>query len=241
MLKFFRTIRKKLIEEDNVRKYLLYAVGEILLVVIGILIALQVNNWNEQRKTLNNVNQTIQEIRSNLYQDLNRLESQQQFAEDLINNINILQNKGSTMPLDSLDVRMDMMHRVTSFNPNTLGYEKLAGVDLPTVVPDTLINCISAYYTEFGEGLNNTSFDGLILYSVNQYRNYMIERGFLATGGWIPTQDLYKLRDMLNDPEFKGIMRNSQYNRRIQLFGFAEAKQDISRCLKIIDNHLGNN
>ena len=49
MLKFFRTIRKKLIEEDNVRKYLLYAIGEILLVVIGILIALQVNNWNEER------------------------------------------------------------------------------------------------------------------------------------------------------------------------------------------------
>ncbi|MDZ7805794.1 MAG: DUF6090 family protein [Gracilimonas sp.] len=49
MLKFFRTIRKKLIEEDNVRKYLLYAIGEILLVVIGILIALQVNNWNEDR------------------------------------------------------------------------------------------------------------------------------------------------------------------------------------------------
>ncbi len=51
MLRFFRTIRKKLIEEDNVRKYLLYAIGEILLVVIGILIALQVNNWNEERKT----------------------------------------------------------------------------------------------------------------------------------------------------------------------------------------------
>ena len=50
MLKFFRTIRKKLIEQDNVRKYLLYAIGEILLVVIGILIALQINNWNETRK-----------------------------------------------------------------------------------------------------------------------------------------------------------------------------------------------
>ncbi len=50
MLKFFRTIRKKLIDEGNVRKYLLYAIGEILLVVIGILIALQVNNWNEERK-----------------------------------------------------------------------------------------------------------------------------------------------------------------------------------------------
>ncbi len=53
MLKFFRTIRKKFIEEDNVRKYLLYAIGEILLVVIGILIALQVNTWNEIRKIAN--------------------------------------------------------------------------------------------------------------------------------------------------------------------------------------------
>jgi len=62
MLKFFRTIRKKLIEEDNVRKYLLYAIGEILLVVIGILIALQVNNWNEERKKTNRENQLLAQL-----------------------------------------------------------------------------------------------------------------------------------------------------------------------------------
>jgi len=50
MLRFFRQIRKTLIEQDNIRKYLLFAIGEILLVVIGIFIALQVNNWNEERK-----------------------------------------------------------------------------------------------------------------------------------------------------------------------------------------------
>ena len=50
MLRFFRHIRKQLMEQNKVSTYLLYAIGEILLVVIGILIALQVNNWNEQRK-----------------------------------------------------------------------------------------------------------------------------------------------------------------------------------------------
>ena len=50
MLTFLRKIRKLLIEPGNARKYLLYAVGEIALVVIGILIALQINNWNEWRK-----------------------------------------------------------------------------------------------------------------------------------------------------------------------------------------------
>jgi hypothetical protein len=50
MLRFFRNIRKKLAAENKVAKYLRYAIGEIFLVVIGILIALQINNWNENRK-----------------------------------------------------------------------------------------------------------------------------------------------------------------------------------------------
>lgn len=49
MLKFFRRIRRKLIDEGNLKRYLIYAIGEILLVVIGILIALQVNNSNQKR------------------------------------------------------------------------------------------------------------------------------------------------------------------------------------------------
>ena len=51
MLTLLRRIRKSLIESGSARKYLLYAIGEILLVMIGILLALQVNNWNEERKT----------------------------------------------------------------------------------------------------------------------------------------------------------------------------------------------
>jgi hypothetical protein len=50
MLTFFRKIRKSLIDSSAARKYFLYAIGEIALVVIGILIALQINNWNENRK-----------------------------------------------------------------------------------------------------------------------------------------------------------------------------------------------
>ena len=49
MIKFFRKIRRKLIDEGNLKRYLLYAFGEIFLVVIGILIALQINNWNQNR------------------------------------------------------------------------------------------------------------------------------------------------------------------------------------------------
>ena len=50
MIKFFRKIRQNLLSEGKTGKYLKYAIGEIVLVVIGILIALQINNWNENRK-----------------------------------------------------------------------------------------------------------------------------------------------------------------------------------------------
>lgn len=50
MIKFFRKVRQRLLSENKFTKYLLYAFGEIILVVIGILLALQINNWNDQRK-----------------------------------------------------------------------------------------------------------------------------------------------------------------------------------------------
>jgi len=50
MIKFFRKIRQNMIKENKASKYLLYAIGEIALVVIGILIAISINNWNENNK-----------------------------------------------------------------------------------------------------------------------------------------------------------------------------------------------
>jgi hypothetical protein len=52
MINFFRKIRQQLLTDNKISKYLLYALGEIVLVVIGILIALQINNWNENQKAV---------------------------------------------------------------------------------------------------------------------------------------------------------------------------------------------
>jgi hypothetical protein len=67
MINFLRKIRKKLADENKPMKYLRYAIGEIVLVVIGILIALQINNWNENRKE----GIIAREIYENLLLDIN--------------------------------------------------------------------------------------------------------------------------------------------------------------------------
>ncbi len=73
MIKFFRRIRQKLLTENKFSKYLLYAIGEIVLVVIGILIALQINNWNQQRLNRNKEVTYLLELKASLELDANEV------------------------------------------------------------------------------------------------------------------------------------------------------------------------
>ena len=65
----FNNMRKSLIPAEGAKKYLLYAIGEILLVVIGIVIALQINNWNEERKDQKFENEILTLLDRNLLDD----------------------------------------------------------------------------------------------------------------------------------------------------------------------------
>jgi hypothetical protein len=73
MIPFFRKLRKQLSDDNKPLKYMRYAIGEIVLVVIGILIALQINNWNEERKTILREKSKIQSIYMDLKNDLKKL------------------------------------------------------------------------------------------------------------------------------------------------------------------------
>ena len=75
MLTFLRRIRKGLLNGNRTSRYLLYAIGEIALVVIGILIALQINNWNEKRKRNNLEVETLKEIGLSLESNLDYIEA----------------------------------------------------------------------------------------------------------------------------------------------------------------------
>ena len=81
MITLFRRIRKQLMEQSKVTSYILYAIGEVLLVVIGILIALQVNNWNEQRKTANTEEQLLTQLQEDVELLLSELETDMAYLQ----------------------------------------------------------------------------------------------------------------------------------------------------------------
>ncbi len=93
MIKFFRKIRQKLLSKNKFSKYLIYAIGEIVLVVIGILIALQINNWNEYDKNQALAQKYLKLIKSDLELDIEHFETlnkgltQQAMKIDSIENI----------------------------------------------------------------------------------------------------------------------------------------------------------
>ena len=74
MIKFFRKIRQKTLTENKFGKYLTYAIGEIILVVIGILIALSINNWNERRNQERALKNIYAMIADDLEQDIKKIE-----------------------------------------------------------------------------------------------------------------------------------------------------------------------
>ncbi|WOJ93769.1 DUF6090 family protein [Congregibacter variabilis] len=74
MIRFFSTIRYRLIDEGRASQYLGYAAGEVLLVILGILIALQINNWNETRKAVENSRTLLSEFRKDLATDVGGIE-----------------------------------------------------------------------------------------------------------------------------------------------------------------------
>ena len=128
MLRIFRNIRQKLAAENKVMAYLRYAIGEILLVVIGILIALQVNNWNENRKEhlieikyLKNLKHDLQSDSTDLVYYKNIRVGQANAARELIE-LAKTKNVSDVFKLDSLYTTVALWWE---FVPNNNTFEEL--------------------------------------------------------------------------------------------------------------------
>ena len=132
MIKFFRKIRYDLMEKNKTGKYFKYAIGEILLVVIGILIALQINNWNENR--INNLKETaiLATIHKEFKQNKKQLDSvvyghkiAYRSCSKIISLFPI-RSKPEPAVLDSLSVQLFNSYGGVTFNPSQTSINALS-------------------------------------------------------------------------------------------------------------------
>ncbi|MDX1702448.1 MAG: DUF6090 family protein, partial [Melioribacteraceae bacterium] len=134
MLTFFRKIRKKLLGTANTSKYILYAVGEIALVVIGILIALQINNWNERNKTRAKEYQALSEILSDLDVSITSLNhilyTDENNIEQAIYSLNVvLEHLNNSTPYhDSLSLHFRNVFNYPDVDLKSSGFESLTSM-----------------------------------------------------------------------------------------------------------------
>ena len=148
MIKFFRHIRQQLISENKTGKYLKYAIGEIILVVIGILIALQINNWNENRKAQKLEAQIYTELKSDLLQTRNDMKntiskhkeifkSSQQLVTDIYDKKSNSQKIYESLTTSSVEFQII---------PKTSAFENLKNIGLNTLSNDSLRIAITNLY-----------------------------------------------------------------------------------------------
>ena len=148
MITFFRRIRQSLLSQKRLTQYLLYALGEIVLVVIGILLALQINNWNEERKESKAIKDVLIEIREDLLQDQVEFMRAIAIRKDDLNAqkriIEVLETNGSLNERVISD-----LGRINLSRPIFLvskGYELLKELKLGTLKDKKLRILLTKYY-----------------------------------------------------------------------------------------------
>ena len=140
MLRIFRRIRQRLLSTNKAQSYFLYAIGEILLVVLGILIALQINNWNELKKSKVLERELLEQFRADLRADISSVKQVNYWYGQAGNACEILiKHMKERLPYhDSLALYFDLWVDFESFslnsgaisNLNSRGVEMVRNTDL---------------------------------------------------------------------------------------------------------------
>lgn len=152
-MRFFNNIRHKLLNESKTGNYIKYAIGEIFLVVIGILIALQINNWNEERKNHLLESDYYFKLLEDVDQDGSEIQNQIDINQDRIDNsnkfISLLQQPNFTQQ-DVMQVMLGSVSKTTfTFQPSKAAFEDLKSSGNLGLLRDLAIkNKLITYYTK---------------------------------------------------------------------------------------------
>jgi len=196
MIKFFRRIRKQLLTNNNFSKYLLYAIGEIVLVVIGILIALQLNIQTEQAKEKQATRELLTGIRADMQLEAERIAYLKDYYSAIMDGIQkmIRHHQGEeTYPNDELGQYFLATVEFRKFSKFNTNYQTLYGSGLLQEIEDQELaeNIIRYYNVQFLE------------WSLEIYQQKALNFNFNQATCFEPLDKLQAQANYVNIPDFR--------------------------------------
>lgn len=260
MIKFFRHIRQNLLMENlpagqagKTTKYFKYAIGEIVLVVIGILIALSINNWNENRKLQQREVQILEEIKSDLFQTKKDIEEAVASHKEVLGS--------SKYVLDAIHLKMPYSDSIYGgfadasqefeIVPKTSGFENLKTIGLNTISNDSLriaiSNIFQLRFTRLQNDMRSKGTEFNIQSMLFPYQDKYFEVDFSKTRKiprkYSDTLNIFslKIRDydtFLKDTEVFKILQLTTFIRSTIVEDEMEVVEKIDQVVKSIDQEL---
>ncbi len=165
MISFFRKLRQRLLAGNQLSKYLLYALGEILLVVIGILIALQINNWNEYRKDRISELSFLTNLGHDLQNDIGLLDEIVSLDSSILDDLRFTQHDLLNLE-DIEEVRFtNSRFKYRFFIPNKTTYENITSSGkIGLIQNDSIVELWMSYYRT-AQTIRETTDESLKNYS----------------------------------------------------------------------------
>ena len=236
MIKFFRKIRQNLLSKGKTGKYFKYAIGEIILVVIGILIALSINNWNEQRKFREFEIFTLKEVKNNLKNDSVQI---QMILQDRRSVAKSLQNL-SNMDFESTDT-MQLANEIRNiwgfdrFFPNRNGYEALKSRGFQ-ISNTNLRNVLGKYY-ENDLAKVSASIRDIETAFVNDF-NPIVRKGYFRINHTLKTLEIVNRNNQNFQNDIMEYINVLSPNHEATVISIEEFSKINKRALNILNSSL---
>jgi len=231
-MKFFRRFRESLIPGKGFRKYVLYAVGEIILVVVGILIAVTLNNLNEKRKVRNEVKQIASQVHQKLSRDLIKTQELLGYLNEDIKLYNSYLNIEDLTVKERLAITLQAPFLVTiSVDFLDVNPVVSSSLDKATILNDSLskkLLDIDQLYNGAGKGL--TLMEGIISAELIKNLNHIKENfqwyNKLVSGGSFTIEE-YKY---FGTPDYRNRVVHMKF---LYLDGYRSILRDFEESLII--------
>jgi len=238
MIKFFRHIRQRMLKENRLSRYFLYAIGEIVLVVIGILIALSINNTNAEEKLRGKELVLLKELRQNLQADL----------LDIQGNVkgNLVRTRANEMVLEALRNRTPLSDTLKGHYGNVLGnyqlgentaaWENLKSVGIDLISNDSLRNTISALYSTKYTYLENVEKGLDDRHQWNHVYAQVLEH-LNVDAMWVSATPVDH-EALMDDRKFREVLKMNLFIRKYMQQQYEMVEGEIRSILAQLDEHI---